>query len=138
VVEFPGNILQSPGYSKTGFSQDDEILASMKGFTQKGVTLKAGQGVLTLGTVLGQATADKKWRPYADANTDGTQTARGILRQTVDTGTNASGPDFQGNIVIAGILKNSKIKSSGAGAVDAAAIADLNARVDTVLDLFTF
>jgi hypothetical protein len=138
MVEFPGNIMQSPGYSKTAFSQDDELLASTKAFTQKGVTLKAGQGVLTLGTLLGQKTADKKWYPYVDANSDGTQTARGVLRTTVDTGASGTGPDFQGNIVIQGILKNSKIKASGAGSVDAAALVDLNARVDTVLDLFTF
>lgn len=138
MVEFPGNILQSPGYTKTAFSQDDELLASTKAFTQKGVTLKAGQGVLVLGTLLAQKTADKKWYPYVDANADGTQVARGVLRMTVDTGASGAGPDFQANIVVAGILKNSKIKVSGAGSVDAAALVDLNARADTVQDLFIF
>ena len=132
-VEYPGNVIPSPGMWKGGQSVDDELLYSTVGFTQKGVTLKAGQGVLTLGTVLGRVTATKKYVAYSNAATDGSEVARGVLRTSVVTGTDAQGKEFQGNIVIQGILKNAKIVGA-----DAAALTDLNARQDTVLDTFTF
>lgn len=138
MVEFPGNILPTPGYTKTGFSQDDELLYSTHRFTQKGVTLLGGQGVLKLGTPLGRVTASKKWVAYTDAETGGVGSGvcRGFLRQTVDTGAEGS-PDVQGNIVISGIIKLSKVTASGV-ALDANGIADLNGKSDTVMDTFTF
>lgn len=247
MVEFPGNIMQSPSYTKTAFSQDDELLYSTHRFTQKGVTLKAGQGVLKLGLVLAQKASDKKWYAYNDAGTsgvtnevqsvteggagltsftltysgqtttslnastssalikaalealsnigaaggvvtvtgpaglstgpwnvefggtladtnvaqmtstptggsgtvtvgtvtggntaDGTDVARGFLRNTVDTGSSAAGADFQGNLVISGILKLSKITAAATPNLDANAIADLNGKSDSVMDTFTF
>ena len=56
--------------------------------------------------------------------------ARGVLRRGVDTGSDTAGKVYQGNIVISGILKNALLVG-----MDAAAIADLNARVDTVLGI---
>lgn len=245
MAEYPGNIMPSPGYSRTGTYQDDELLYSTHRFTQKGITLKAGQGVLKLGTVMGQKAGDKKWYAYNDAGTsgstnevqsiteggsgltsftltysgqttssltasttsaaiqaalialsnigpadvvvtgpagsstgpwnveftgtladtnvaemtatptggtgtvtiatatagntaDGTDVARGFLRQTVDTGALSTGSDFQGNLVISGILKLSKITAAATPNLDANAIADLNGRSDTVMDTFTF
>jgi hypothetical protein len=132
-VEFPGNIIPAPGYWKGGSTVDDELLYSAVGYTQKGITLKAGQGVLQLGQAMARETATKKWVKYNNAGGGGTDVCRGILRQTVDTGTDAAGKEFQGNLVIRGILKNSKIAG-----IDAPGIADLVARVDTVLDTFTF
>jgi len=132
-VEFPGNVIPAPGYRKGNQSLDDELLYSTAGYTQKGVTLAPGQGILPLGCVLGRVTSTKLWKVYNNSNSDGTEVARGLLRNTVDTGTDTSAASFQGNIVIQGIAKNSKV--SGA---DSAALVDLNARQDTVLDTFTF
>lgn len=125
--------IPAPGYiSPTADYTDPEILYSAIGYTQKGVTLAGGQGVIPAGTVLGRKTADKKYYPYANANTDGTQTAVGVLRRAVDTGA-AGAPDQLGNIVIAGILKNAMVLGA-----DAAALTDLGATVDSVLGTFKF
>lgn len=130
--QYVGNVLPAPGFTQGATADNDELMYSMARFTQKGVTLAPGMGVLLLGTVLGQRTTDKKWIAYADAASDGSNVARGVLRQSVDTGTDVNGPAFQGNLVISGILNNVKVIGA-----DAAAIADLNARVDTVLGTFT-
>lgn len=125
--------LPVPGFdSPTGTYNDPEILYSTARFTQKGVTLAGGQGVLQAGTVLGQKTADKKYYAYNNANADGTQTAAGVLRRPVDTGGPGSA-DQVSNIVISGILKLSAIVGS-----DAAALTDLGATVDTVRGTFKF
>ncbi len=130
--EFVGNIVRSPGFWKGNESNDPELLYSYARFTQKGVTLAAGQGVLPIGTVLAQRLTDKKWVAYADAGLDGAGTARGVLRRGIDTGTDVAGAEYQGNIVISGILKLPLVKG-----LDAAAIADLNARVDDSFDTLT-
>lgn len=70
-IEYPGNVLYSPNFTKGSSSVDDELLYSTAGFTQKGVTLKGGQGVLLLGTVLGRKTGDKKYYKYADDGSAG-------------------------------------------------------------------
>lgn len=133
-IEYPGNVMPTPGYSRTGSTVDDEIMASMAGYTQMGVTLGLNQGILPAGTVLGRKTSDKLWYVYNNGHNDGTEVARGILRKTVNTNAiNPPGTGYQANIVVAGIVKNSKV--SGA---DSAAITDLAARQDTVLDLFRF
>ncbi len=111
---------------------DQELLYSTVGYTQKGVTLAGGQGILPIGTVLGRKTADKKYYVYSSGASDGTQTARGILRNAADLGS-AGAPDQQGNIVIRGILRLSLV--SGA---DSGALVTLEARTDAVLDTFTF
>lgn len=130
---YVGNILLSPGYQKNGAAFDDELLASTGGgFTQRGVTLAGGQGILPLGCILGQVTATKKWKVYVQGNSDGTQVPRGVLRNQVDTNAN-SNSDVQGNIVIAGILVNDRV--SGA---DANALTVLKARQDTIFNTFTF
>lgn len=124
--------LPVPGFtSPTADFTDPEILYSTVGFTQKGVTIAAGQGVLAAGTLLGQKTADKKYYAYNNASSDGTQTARGVLRRAVDT--TGAGNDQLGNIVIAGILKNSLIVGA-----DSAALTDLGATVDVVRGTFKF
>ncbi len=125
--------IPAPGYSKGPEYKDPEILYSTVGFTQKGVTLAAGQGVLPAGTVLGQKTSDKKYYVYNNASGNGTGVARGVLRRGVDTGTTTDAGDQLGNIVIAGILKLSAI--SGA---DASALTDLGAVTDSVRGTFKF
>jgi len=122
-----------PGFtSPTGTFADPELLYSTAGFTQKGVTIAGGQGILPAGTVLGRKTADKKYYVYSNVASDGREVARGVLRRGVDTGA-AGSPDQLSNIVIQGILKLSMV--SGA---DAAALVDLNASADTVLGTFKF
>ena len=122
-----------PSYtSPTATATDPEILYSTAGFTQKGVTIGGGQGVLPAGTVLAQRTADKKYVAYSNAGSGGAETARGVLRRAVDTG-GAGAADQLGNIVIQGILKLSMVQGA-----DAAALTDLGATVDTVRGTFKF
>jgi hypothetical protein len=124
--------LPVPGFTKGNDATDPELMYSMQGYTQKGVTIAAGQGILPIGTVLGRKTSDKKYYVYNNGAATGVEVARGVLRKAVDTGVAGSG-DQLANIVIRGILKNELV--SGA---DAAALVDLNARVDTVIGTFTF
>lgn len=122
-----------PGYSQGPEYKDPEILYSTVGYTQKGVTLAGGQGILPAGTVLGRRTADKKYYVYNNAAGDGTEVARGVLRRGVDTGVGGTSVDQLGNIVITGILKLSAV--SGA---DAGALTDLGGVTDTVRGTFKF
>lgn len=124
--------LPVPGYSTGPEYTDNELLYSTAGFTQKGVTLAGGQGVLPAGTVLARKTSDKKYYVYNNGGSDGLDTARGVLRRAADTGS-AGAPDSLGNMVIQGILKLSMV--SGA---DASALTDLGATTDTVRNTFKF
>jgi hypothetical protein len=64
-----------------------ELLLSMAGYTQRGVTLAPGQGVLPTGTVLSRATASGYYYAYnSGGTTDGRQTPIGVLRDSRDTG----------------------------------------------------
>lgn len=119
--------LPVPGFENpTGNFIDPEILYSTAGFTQKGVTIGSGQGVLAAGTVLGMRTADRKYYAYGNTNTDGTQAARGILRRPVDTGTVvAPSNDQVSNMVIQGIVKYDQVVG-----LDAAALDDIGGTVD--------
>lgn len=124
-----------PGYvNPTADYVDPEILYSTVGFTQKGVTLGSGQGVLAAGTVLAQKTSDKKYYAYNDSGTGGLNTARGVLRRPCDTGVTVSAANDQvSNIVIAGILKLNMVVGA-----DSAAMADLGATADIVRGTFKF
>lgn len=133
IYEYPGNAIPEAGFHIGNSSQDLELLASTAKFTQKGVTLAPGQGVLPLGCVLGQVTATKRYKVYTSGAGDGSQNPVGLLRQTVNTGTDPNGTAYQNNIVISGIAKNSLV--SGA---DANAITKLGAKVLLALDMFSF
>ena len=63
-----------------------ELMFSMAGYTQKGVTLAAGQGVLPTGTILARHTASGKYFAYNPGATDGRGVALGVLRDARDTG----------------------------------------------------
>lgn len=139
-----GNIMVTPSISlvpaigpgwPAGFTTDKELQFSTVGFTQVGVTIAGGQGILPIGTVLGRNSTTKLYGPYATGNSDGTQTARGVLRTAVDTGPAALAPlpNIQANMVVAGILNNTLI--SGA---DSGAITTLGVTVDTILGTFRF
>jgi hypothetical protein len=126
-------MLPVPGYQQGPEYTDPEILYSTAGFTQKGVTLAGGQGILPAGTVLGRKTSDKKYYVYDNVGSGGVEVARGVLRRAVDTGASGTTVDQLGNIVIAGILKLNLV--SGA---DAGAITDLGAVTDSVRNTFKF
>lgn len=110
---------------------DDELLASYAAFTQRGVTLCGGIGLVPTGCVLGQHTASKLYFPADQLATDGRQTVLGLLREARDTGgaggtlsspsltgTNPSFPaspsgktaaNILGNLVIRGIVNLSLV-----------------------------
>lgn len=125
---YTGNAMPAPGYVKGGSSVDDELLYSTVGYTQKGVTLKPGQGVLPLGTLLKQDSATKQ---YVKATTN----PEGVLRQTTDTGSDANGQVWQANIVLVGILKLDRVASANSGVTLTSV---LNARTNTVRNTFIF
>lgn len=119
-----------PGYTSPTHSYEPvEILYSTAGFTQKGVTLAAGQGILPAGTVLALNTSTKRYVVYANGGSNGTGTPVGILRRAVDT----SSGEQQGNIVIQGILKLSLVSGADSGAITA-----LKAVTSTALGTFKF
>lgn len=139
MVDQIGNEIPAPGVYTGTHVEQDEILYSYTGrFTQKGVTLKAGEGVLVAGTVLARETSTKKFVKYASGGSGGTNVAVGILRKTVDTGTDAAGKSYLGNIIISGILKLVKISSANAGGDSAVLSAFTGSRKSDVLGTFTF
>ena len=125
-----GNSIPAPDYSKGGTYVDDELLYSTVGFTQHGVTLKPGQGILLLGTALKQDPSTKLY-VKATAAAD----VEGFLRQTTDTGSSETAQKFQQNLVEAGILKLAKVQAANSG-VTLANIA--GARINAVKGSFKF
>jgi len=63
-----------------------ELLYSTAGYTQRGVTLAAGQGVLPTGTIIARHSNSGKYFSYNSGASDGRQTALGVLRDARDTG----------------------------------------------------
>jgi len=64
----------------------EELLLSTQGYTQRGVTLAPGLGVLPTGTILARSTSLGLYFPYLGTATDGRGVAVGILRDSRDTG----------------------------------------------------
>lgn len=128
-LPYVGNAIPAPSYVEGGFTTNDELLFSANDYHQRGVTLKPGQGVLLLGTLLKQDPTSKMYVKATD------NTATGILRQTVDTGLDAAGQVWQANILYAGTLKLSKVSAANSGVTLTSV---LNARVNTVAGFFKF
>jgi hypothetical protein len=63
-----------------------ELLLSYAGFTQRGVTLAAGQGVLPTGCIIARHIASGRYFSYQPGATDGRQIPVGVLRDSRDTG----------------------------------------------------
>jgi hypothetical protein len=63
-----------------------ELLLSYAGFTQRGVTLAAGQGILPTGCIIARHTASGRYFSYQAGATDGRQIPVGVLRDARDTG----------------------------------------------------
>lgn len=131
-----------------------ELLKSYAAFTQRGVTLGGGQGILPTGTVLAQRTSNQLYYAYSAAASDGTQTALGVLRDARDTG-GSSDPTGKvstpclGNLVIRGILDLTLVSGTdtaslipgtggGIGSGLTGVKAQLMARIDNVNSLFIF
>lgn len=133
-----GNVIYAPGASKKAFTTDDELLAStVEGsWSQFGVTLKQGQGVLKVGTPL---TKDAPTGTYVAAATNATSGVVGFLRLETDTGVSGTDLPRMGNAVYRGVLKYSLIKAAN-GATDLAAGLNtaLGARLDSDRDFYIF
>ena len=80
------------------------------------VTIKSGTSALVGGTVLGKVTATGYYDAYADGNSDGTETAVGILFNRVDP---TDGPVL-GSMMIHGVVRSGSLTG-----IDSAAVADL-------------
>jgi Bacteriophage lambda head decoration protein D len=115
-----------------------ELLLSMAGYTQRGVTLAAGQGVLPTGCVIARHAGSGKYFAYNAAATDGRQTPVGVLRDARDTGgpgsaslsaynanTNAVNPD---GITLAGSAGTGLFPASPAGKVPTDALGNVVVR----------
>lgn len=111
MTEYVGNAIPAPGYNRKGWTTDQELLvgANPGSYHQKGVTLKSGQGVLPLGTLLKQDASTKKYIKASD------NTAEGVLRTTVDTGTEATDQTWMGNILFSGLLNLTLVSAANSG-----------------------
>lgn len=73
-------------YSVIGTSTPDNLIAGNEvDMSFKAVTVLTGQGVLARGSVLGIVTAGGKGKLVAKASVDGSQVAKFILADTIDT-----------------------------------------------------
>jgi len=127
-TEYPGNAIPAPGFKSGNNTEDLELLYSTVGYVQKGVTLEPGQGVLPLGTFIKQNPATKR---YVRA----TSGVEGVLRKTVDTGTDTDAQVWLGNILFGGTLKLPLVSSANSGVTLTSV---LNAQVNTVAGFFRF
>lgn len=76
-----------------------ELLLSTAGYTQRGVTLAGGQGILPTGAVIARITTGALaglWALYQAGANDGRQTGIGVLRDARDTG-GSGGTQLTGN-----------------------------------------
>lgn len=129
-TEYPGNAIPAPGFKRGGDTEDLEILWSFQGYIQKGVTLKPGQGVLKTGTFLKQDATSKQYIKTTTA-----ADVVGVLRKTVDTGSDADAQVWLGNILYAGTLNLSLVTAANSGVTLTSV---LGAKVNTVAGFFRF
>src|SRR4051812_23291340 len=72
---------------EASFLASEHIAVKRLGATYdaSGITADAaGDKVLKAGTLVGKVTATGKYRPYANANTNGTETAAGIVMESLN------------------------------------------------------
>lgn len=124
-----GNVVRVPSFSKKSEVIPIELLYSYSRLTQKGCTLKPGQGVLEAGTPLKKDSSTN----YLVADSPGSSSTRGILRHSVDTGSSTSDPAHGASIVTAGVVKADVVKAANGNAdLAAAALTALGGRYDTM------
>lgn len=113
-----GNVIRAPGYTKGTAVVPEELMYSMVGVRQKGVTLKPNSGVYPAGTPLQYDSGTKKY-VYATADAN----VVGFLRIASDT----ADPAKLGNIVLAGSVKSAQVTAAmtalGAGTLTLAGMA---------------
>ena len=85
----------------------------------RGVTIASGQN-LDVGTVLGKVTATGLYSAYSNSNSDGTQTALGILQHPCD----ATGGNQVAGMYVRGAFLYDQLTG-----IDAAAVTELGGRV---------
>lgn len=109
-----GNSIPAPSATEGERVQGNfEILYSTIGYTQKGVTLKPGQGVIEAGAFLAQDPDTKRYVKY-DSGAEPAQEIKGMIRQSTDTGTDANGPVWQANILYGATVKlDMALKANG-------------------------
>lgn len=135
MVDREGNVLKVPGTGSVAEVKGDEILGSYARFTQKGLTILSGAGVLEAGTVLKVSGTAKKYTAAAKADT----APIGILRKGVD----ATSSDVLANYVASGIVKGAKVRYSddtnGLTSAELVTLAgQLGGRYDAVHDYLIF
>lgn len=79
------------------------------------VTIASGQGELAAGTVLGKITETGNYGAYDNTNSDGTETAKLILKEAVD----ATSADVKCNAYVTGCFDKSALTG-----IDAAGLVD--------------
>lgn len=136
MVDREGNVLKVPGTKSVAEVKGDEILGSYARFTQKGLTILSGAGVLEAGTVLKVSGTAKKYTSAAKADV---AAAVGILRKGVD----ATSGDVLANYVASGIVKGAKVRYSddtdGLSSAELVTLAGaLGGRYDAVHDYLIF
>lgn len=110
-----------PGITTTQGVSTEYKLVGLDKCVFQGITVKAGEGDLAKGTVMGIITVGKLAGVYDDAHVDGTEVARGILDNDVD----ASGAvNMPGTMLIVGVVAEDKLTG-----FDAAAAVDMKGRV---------
>ena len=109
-----------PGYGTTLTNDPTAILASGYGWIVINVTIKAGEGELAKGTVLGIETASAKYVAYDDTAIDGSAVAKAIIADEVDATTYDQ--------LVAAYIRGAFVESKLTG-YDAAALVDLNGRL---------
>ncbi len=108
--------MSTPRYYVSPESTLKQFLLDETHILSKTIVVAAGAGVLEAGTALGMVTATGKYKPYNNANTDGTEVCRGLLMHKVD----ATSADQTATLLFHGYVKESECTG-----VDAAAKADL-------------
>lgn len=109
------NTLVNSGYPALPFYVNDHGLDSLWN-----ITIVSGAGVLAAGTVLGKITATGLYDAYDNGDSDGTETAAGILMYRVDA-TNGDTP--------ASLMTHGNVRSGSLTGVDSAAITDLSPEI---------
>lgn len=74
-----------PTLTESNYVGDVVAFEEDEHYSRETVTIKTGNGVLALGTVLGQLTADSKYVPAVAAAADGSETAIAVLLQEADS-----------------------------------------------------
>jgi hypothetical protein len=96
------------------------LLAEANGtLSREKLTVVSGAGVLEAGTLLGKITASGKYKAYANANSDGSETAAAILYAGID----ATAADA----VAVAIVRHAEVNAGSLIGLDAPARVDLTA-----------